>query len=576
MHPTTSTAPRTRRLVFLTLLAALLLLALAQAMPALAAGTFTGAPNPADYPMYVANDHSVYALRFTASGLTPLTGYNMKVRISPTATISGGSSRGFTWNPDTQQWVQERDEWSKLTTMTTDAAGGYTSGNAWTYFKFGDTSKPAEGASGTWYLVVSLKPVGGGDGTTINAADPPPVTIVDMTGRLTWATSAFRVHNGTPAAVSKSQRVEALAAGGANVYSLMRTEPNNVVEGYGTTSLGDFDIAVPARIAFDTGVHNSGTPGWSMAGFTGATADVDIALGAADTTPPEAPGGFATSRAGTTARLTWDAVTDAASYTVYQWQDPTPIDGVVNYTAQHLAVGTTARTTYDVTGLTEGETYHFEVRAVDTATNIGPPSRYPVDLSVAAAASVVGWGKQATLTGELTDGAEPFAEGKVVTVQSSMDGGDTWNDVAEFDLIALAGFGVKPAQKTQYRLAFAGDSVHAAAESDPVTVTPRVALGKPSAPSNVRKGAAFGAYGSLTPKHAAGAKSVRIKCYLKQGGKWRHVKTVKAANRTVKSATRYSARLSLPSRGSWKLVANYAATAKFAATTSGAEYMRVK
>jgi hypothetical protein len=157
-----------------------------------------------------------------------------------------------------------------------------------------------------------------------------------------------------------------------------------------------------------------------------------------------------------------------------------------------------------------------------------------------------------------------------------MDGGVSWIDVGDFDLIALAGYGVSPAQKTRYRLAFAGDSVHEAAVSDPVTVTPRVALGRPAAPAHVTRRAAFTAYGSLTPKHAAGAKSVRIKCYLKQGGTWRLVKTVTAANRTVKATTRYSARLSLPTKGFWKLVASYAATAKYAATTSGAEYMRVK
>jgi hypothetical protein len=569
---TATPRPRSHRSVFLTLLGALLLLTLAHAAPALAAGSFTGGAGEGDCPVYVANDHSVYALRFSAAGLTASADYNVKVRISPTNSISGGTSRGFTWNPTTRQWVQERDEWGKLSTITTDASGSYSSGNTWTFFKFGDTTKPAVGGSSMWYLFVSLKPVGGAEGSTLNSATSRAVTLVDMTGRLIWATPAFRVHNSNAVGVTKSQRVNASAAGGTDYYSVMRTEPNGVDEGYGTSNAGDFDIAVPVGMPFDTSV-NSSVPSWSVTNFTGTVADVDIALGAVDTTPPAAPDGFASSIDGTTAHLSWDAVEDAASYTVYQWQDPAPIDGVVNYTSQPLAVGTTAGTTYDVTGLTEGETYHFQVRAVDAATNVGPPSYYPVDLTVTTSSSVVGWGRQATLTGTLTDGAEPFSEGKVVTVESSLDGGATWADVGEYDLETLAGFGVTPAQKTRYRLVFAGDSMHQTAESDTVTVTPKVKLARPAAPSVVKKRAKFAAYGSIEPRQAKGARNVRVKCYLKKGGKWRHVKSVTAVNKT---ASRYSATVSLPSRGSWKLVAEYKANAKYATTVSGAEYLRVK
>lgn len=570
--PTTTPRSAARRLVFLTLLGALLVLALAQAVPALAAGPFTGGASEGDYPVYVANDHSVYALRFSASGLTASTDYYVKVRISPTDSISGGTSRGFTWNPTTQEWVQERDEWSKLPSFTTLADGSYSSGNVWTFFKFGDTTKPTEAGSSTWYLFVSVQPVVGGEGTTLNSATSRAVTLVDMTGRLTWATPAFRVHNGTAVAVTKSQRVNALAAGAADVYSVMRTEPNGVVEGYGGTAVGDFSIAVPAGVAFDTSV-NSSAPAWAITDFTGAVAGVDIALGAADTTPPGEVQSFASSREPTVAHLSWDAVADAESYTVYQWQDPTPIDSVINYTSQPLPVGTTTTTSYDVTGLTEGQDYHFAVRAVDPATNAGPLSRYPVELTLATAAKVVGWGKAATLSGTLGDGAEPFTEGRIVTVQSSVDGGATWVDVGKYDLDALAGYAVTPKQKTRYRLVFAGDSVHRAGESPVVTVTPKVALGKPQAPSAVKRGAKFTAYGSISPRQAVGAKVVRIKCYVRQGGAWRYVKSVSAVNKT---ATRYTARFSLANRGTWKLVASYKATAKYAATTSGAEYLKVK
>ena len=576
--PTTSTRPAARRVVFMALLGALLLLALAQAVPALAATDFTGGAQAGDYPLYVANDHSVYALRFSATGLTADTSYNVKVRLSPTATVSGGTSRGFTWNPTSQQWIQERDEWALLPTITSDATGAYAPGNNWLFFKFGDTTKPAAGTSSTWYIVVSLQPVGGGSGTTMNSATSAAVTLIDMTGDLPWTTPAFRVHNAVATGATQVQRVEADSAGGTDVFSISRCKPNGVLEGYGGSNTGDFDIAVPAGVGFDTKVRNAIWPSLA-ASLTGSLADVDIQRGGGDdVTPPAAPEGFASSITGTTASLSWDAVTDAVSYTIYQWQEATPIGGATNYTPQHLAVGATTGTTYDVTGLTEGQTYHFEVRAVDAASNIGPRSRYPVELTLDTSKETVAWGGGATLTGVLTDGAEPFAAGQKVALEWSYDG-VTWtardpklDAVTEFTYSAT----VQPTKKTHYRLAFATDGVHQAKTSDVVTVTPKVKLGTPVAPQGVKRGKKFTAYGSLTPKHSSGSKTVKIKCYLKQSGSWRLKKTVTAVNRNYQAASRYSAELSLPTKGQWKLVADYAASRNYAATTSGADYVKVR
>lgn len=577
IHANSSTASRSRhpRRALPVLLGALLLLALAQAAPALAAPSFIGGATEGDYPLYVANDHSVYALRFSAEELTPSTEYNMKVRISPTASVSGGSSRGFTWNPTSQQWIQERDEWSLFPAITTDAAGAYVSGNVWTFFKFGDTTKPAKDTSSEWYIVVSVQPVGGGSGTTQNSATARAVTLVDMTGDLSWATPAFRVHNADATGASKVQRVEAAAAGGTDVLSVSRCKPNGVVEGYGGVDTGDFDIAVPAGVAFDARVSSTT---WSVSDFTGTLADVDIALGADDTTPPVAPTGFTSTVAGTTTSLSWDSVADAASYTVYQWQDATPIDNATNYTPQHVAVGSTTATTYEATGLTEDEGYHFEVRAVDAAGNIGPRSRYPSELSLRTSKNTVDWGGGATLSGDLTDGAEPFVAGQEIALELSYDGA-TWtalpgllSPVSPFAYSAT----VLPTRSTQYRFVFASDGVHQATSSDPVTVTPRVKLGRPVAPKAVKRGRKFTAYGSLVPKHASGSKTVRIKCYQKKSGKWKLRRTVRAANRNYRTYSRYSAKLALPARGSWKLVAYSAPSSKYASKTSSARYVRVK
>jgi len=579
MHPTTKTVPRAyaRRWAFLTLLGALLLLALAQAVPASAAVDYAGGPMAGDYPIYVANDHSVYAMRFTASGLDASTAYNVKIRISPTATPSGGTSRGFTWNPDTALWIQERDAWSAFPTITTDASGAYTPpSNTWTFFKFGDTTKPSAGSSSTWHIVVSLQPVGGGSGTTRNNADPPPVTIIDMAGSLAGATSAFRVHSGVATGAAASKRVEADAASLTDVWSLSRTEPNGVDEGYGTTATGDFDLAVPVGMPFDTKIQNVIWP-LSALSFTGTQADVDIALGATDTAPPAAPADLVATIDDSTAHLSWDPVAEAASYTVYQWRDATPIDGAVNYTPQHMPIASVTGTSCDVSGIVLGEAYHFEVRAVDAATNIGPPSRYTAQLTLQTSASVVDWGGAATLAGELTDDSEPFAAGQQVGLEWSHDG-MVWTLQEMLDPSATFVYGaeVAPTQKTHYRLVFEGDETHAAATSPTVTVTPRVKLGTPVAPKSVARGRSFAAFGSLTPKQAAGSKTVRIDCYLKASGKWRLRKTVTATNRNHGATSRYAATISLPISGSWKLIARSGATDKYAAATSGARLLKVK
>lgn len=608
MHSTTTTMPRTGAFrVFLTLLGALLLLALGQAAPAFgAAADYTGGPAAGDYPLYVANDHSVYALRFSANGLLDSAGnpvttsgaqYYVKIRISPTVKPSGTTNRGFIWNSASGEWVQERDDWDQFPIVTTGADGTISAGSTWTFFKFGDTTKPAADTSTTWYLLVSLKPVDGTDGTTQNNASPPTITIIDVTGDIGGATppiAGFHVHNGVATGAAAAKRVECDASGLSDVWSISRTEPNGVDDdGDGTvdnedfglaTSTGDFSLAVPVGSAFDAKIQGAVWP-VSAASFTGATADTDIALGAADTTAPAAPATFAATAGDTVAQLSWDAVADATSYTVYKWQAATPIGGSTNYTPQHVALATVADTSYEATGLTNGETYYFEVRANDAATNVGPASstaevtpKAPAQLTLATTATIVNWGAAASLSGELTDGADAFTSGQQVRVEWRYTSTSDWTLLQLLDPTAPYAYGlaVRPTRKTTYRLVFTGDDTHAAATSDPVTVTPRVKLGQPTAPKVVKRGVRFTAYGSLVPRHKAGSRTVKIKCYQRKSGVWRLVKTATATNRNYSTYSRYSAKLSLGARGQWKLVASYRATSKYASKTSSARYVTVK
>jgi hypothetical protein len=395
--------------------------------------------------------------------------------------------------------------------------------------------------------------------------------------------SACRVHNGVSTGAKSNKRVEVTASAGSDVWSLSRTQKSGVDLGYGSEAPGDFELAVPVGMAFDARIQNVIWPD-SATSFTAPLADVDIALGASDTTPPAAPASLAATPGDGHVTLSWPAVTGASSYTVYQWQAPAPIDGSTNYTSQPLAVDTVSETTYDVKGLANGQEYFFDVRANDAATNVGPPTgtqaatpKVPAALALETSTGVVNWGGSATLSGALTDGSEPFTVGQQVRAEYSYNGTD-WIllELVSPSATFTYSLDVQPTRTTSYRLVFEGDAMHASATSGSVSVAPKVKLGKPVAPSSVKKGAKFKAYGSLKPKANAGSHTVKIKCYLKKSGKWVLKKTVKTTNKDYKSYSRYSAKFSLPAKGSWKLVANAAATSKYAATKSGAEYLKVK
>ena len=170
----------------------MLLLALAQAVPAMAASSpFDGGPLAVDTATAVANDHTVYAMRFSATtgGTYPLdahTTYYVKLRFTPNADGSpaGVDNRGFTWN-GTSGLAQERDDWTAFPTVTTDATGTIAQSD-WFYCKFGDTTK-----NGTYSLLVSLST--GASGSTRNGSMVVPVTVFDMTGAGAWVIQASTI-----------------------------------------------------------------------------------------------------------------------------------------------------------------------------------------------------------------------------------------------------------------------------------------------------------------------------------------------------------------------------------------------
>ena len=79
---------------------------------------------------------------------------------------------------------------------------------------------------------------------------------------------------------------------------------------------------------------------------------------------------------------------------------------------------------------------------------------------------------------------------------------------------------------------------------------PRVKLGRPHLPSIIVTGGPFRVWGTLAPHHAAGAKSVKIRCSFKdENGAWVLQKTVWATNHDFGNITRYVATVRLDAPG---------------------------
>jgi hypothetical protein len=346
--------------------------------PALAASSFSGGAD--DYPLVVANDHTPVVIHLATTGsptgLESSTSYNVKIRFCPAPTPGGGQQFGYTWNPASGAWAQERDSWTLFPEVKTDATGAL---QGWVVTKVGKTTPLTGGVTlnpwGPYYVVVSLSKVGASTGT-LNGDLQAPVTLMDMTGA-NASYAGFWVHNG--AATGASAGVSAEARGTSPTADLGRdaTEPDLVDddadgvvddEDWGPSgSAGDFHLAVPLGRTF--GILLGGfawAPGQSV---SGTTPDVDIALGASDQTPPSAPTGPTAAARNAGVALSWPAASDdvgVEGYDIYRW---TATASSLQYTAPHVCVGHVTGTTFTDTGLTNGTTYSYEVRARDAATN---------------------------------------------------------------------------------------------------------------------------------------------------------------------------------------------------------------
>lgn len=376
------------RMGLATALAALALAAFAPAVALAASSSFTGGPD--QYAADMLNDHTPVAVHFSADasgGLAANTTYYLKVRFTVGTSPSGSTNRGFTWNPATQRWVQERESWTLFPTVSTDASGAIGSSSGWVFAKFGDDTK-----SGQYHVLISLSPTGVSD--TFNGSFVPTITVLNAHTNGSW------VHNGVATGKAASKRAAISDAASTTVFALQKTEAqlvdddsDGVVddEDFGPAgATGDFWMGVPSLTALGVNLNQSvWAPG---TGFVSGPADTDLAISAAETVAPTAPGLASGTAGDATASVAWTAATDdtaVSGYYVYRW-NAAPLGSAYSPVHSRVATLSALQTTYEDSGLSNGSTYYYEVRAFDAATNVGPRSTtVTVTPAVAQANAVV-------------------------------------------------------------------------------------------------------------------------------------------------------------------------------------------
>lgn len=200
------------------------------------------------------------------------------------------------------------------------------------------------------------------------------------------------------------------------------------------------------------------------------------------------------------------------------------------------------------------------------APGAGGADVYVTELAVPQLTAVVGapvvpYEAQASVSGRLltaVDG-EPIG-GKAVTLQVSKDGTD-WVDDATTLTLATGGYVLQSPALTSsmhLRVRFPGDADYLTTVSAAKRVKPTAHLTKPSAPLKATRGRVFTSAGYLKPRHIAGLRSVKIECFrkVKHGdgsSAWLFWKALPAVASNFSTYSRYSAKLSLPYSGRWRI-----------------------
>lgn len=166
------------------------------------------------------------------------------------------------------------------------------------------------------------------------------------------------------------------------------------------------------------------------------------------------------------------------------------------------------------------------------------------------APSTTAYGGPASTTAKLLDADGAPLAGRTVAIQTSYDA-RTWTTLLQTttDASGLVRTPITPTRKTYIRAYFPGDATLARRTTAPRTVLPKAKLGAPGVASTMAVARSRDATGVLNPRHNLGSAAVRVDAQRYESGRW----VTRARFTGVSTGYAYRARITLPSRGSWRL-----------------------
>ncbi len=242
------------------------------------------------------------------------------------------------------------------------------------------------------------------------------------------------------------------------------------------------------------------------------------------------------------------------------------LSGVASiYSALDGAAPTAEPMTLATRTIATAGSHRLDFWSVDNAGNLSAPTTlrflvsWPTTSTVDTRSTVISAGATLTLRGHVSSGGSACG-GLSVRLEESTDG-RSFRDTGARRVTDASGrfaFAVRPSSKRFYRMSFTGATGLRSSRTGVVAITPKARLSRPSAPISVLRRQRFTVRGYLSPRHRSGAYVVKLYCYRLEGKTWvlRSSKRVRVSNSG--SASKYSARLALPSRGSWRIRAYHA------------------
>ncbi len=232
-----------------------------------------------------------------------------------------------------------------------------------------------------------------------------------------------------------------------------------------------------------------------------------------------------------------------------------------------------------VDGVSQGAVDHFDFTSVTADHSISATftQGVPTSLEAKQKAFTVTYGRATTLVATLVKSGDgtPITGAQVALWASASTKGpwaqvDSATTSAEPGAEGTCSLRVVPEASMFYMLRYSPPqgSDLAAAPSWVLRIGVRPVVGKPSRPSTVKAGKTFTVSGTLAPHIAKGSASVRIRVYRQKGKTWRPFSRLTAAIADKGGASKYSGRLKIKRRGTYRFRAEFPAASGWAKAAS--------